>query len=40
MSQSLNATSRTIQRDIAKLQKLGLLEREGGEFNGKWVINI
>ncbi len=38
MSQHINATPRTIQRDIAKLQKLGLLEREGGKSNGQWII--
>lgn len=40
MSQTLNATSRTVQRDIAELQKLGILEREGSKFNGRWVIKV
>ena len=29
---------RTIERDIAKLKKLGVLTREGGRKEGKWVI--
>ena len=38
MSQRLNAASRTIQRDIAVLQKLGLLVREGSRSNGRWIV--
>ena len=33
-------TDRTIQNDIAKLKKLGILTREGGRKEGKWVIVI
>lgn len=40
MSQRLNATSRTVQRDIAELQKLGFLVREGSKFKGKWIVKI
>lgn len=40
MSQTLNATSRTVQRDIAELQNFGILEREGSKFNGRWVIKV
>lgn len=40
ISQRLNATSRTVQRDIAELQKLGLLEREGSRKKGKWIVKI
>ena len=31
-------TDRTIQNDIAKLKKLGILTREGGRKEGRWVI--
>ena len=31
-------TSRTIQRDLANLQKRGILTREGGRKDGRWVI--
>ena len=31
-------TSRTIQRDLANLQKIGILTREGGRKDGRWVI--
>ena len=30
---------RTIQRDLAKLKEMGILIREGGRKDGKWVIN-
>ncbi len=40
MSQKLNATSRTVQRDIAELQKLGVLEREGSKKKGRWIVKI
>ena len=40
MSQRLNAASRTIQRDIAELQNLGVLERKGGRCSGQWIIKI
>ena len=33
-------TDRTIQNDIAKLKKLGILTREGGRKEGRWVIVI
>ena len=29
---------RTIQRDLAKLKKMGVLTREGAKRNGQWVI--
>lgn len=40
MSQRLSVTQRTIQRDIQTLQKLGIVSREGGRFDGLWVIQI
>ena len=39
MSEKVGVNERTIERDIAKLKKLGVLTREGGRKEGKWVIN-
>ena len=39
MSEKDGVNERTIERDIAKLKKLGVLTREGGRKEGKWVIN-
>lgn len=39
MSEKEGVNERTIERDIAKLKKLGVLTREGGRKEGKWVIN-
>lgn len=38
MSQRLSVASRTIQRDIAVLTKLGKVVREGRQNNGKWIV--
>lgn len=38
MSGKKTITTRTIERDLAYLQAKGLLRREGGRKNGKWVI--
>ena len=40
LSQRFSITSRTIQRDIAKIKKLGLIEREGDDHGGKWIVFI
>ena len=40
MSEKEGVNERTIERDIAKLKKLGVLTREGGRKEGKWVIII
>ena len=39
ISEKEGTNERTIERDIAKLKKLGVLTREGGRKEGKWVIN-
>ena len=39
MSEKEGVNERTIERDIAKLKNLGVLTREGGRKEGKWVIN-
>ena len=38
MSQKTNVTERTIKRDIATLQELGIILREGGRKDGSWAI--
>lgn len=38
MSQRLSMASRTIQRDIAILTKLGRVVREGGRYDGTWRV--
>ena len=38
MSEKNTNVERTIERDLAKLKKLGILTRKGGRKNGEWVI--
>lgn len=40
MSQALSVAHRTIQRDLAAMQKMGVLIREGNTSAGHWVICI
>lgn len=40
LSQKADTTSRTIQRDLQKLQSSGLIAREGGRKEGRWVVKI
>ena len=40
MSQRLSLTSRTVQRDIATLTKLGMIIREGGRYDGIWKVVV
>ena len=40
MSEKNTNVERTIERDIAKLKKLGILIRKGGRKNGEWEIVI
>ena len=40
MSQKTGMVTRTIQRDLASLHEKGILIREGGRKDGKWVIII
>ena len=39
MSEKNSVDERTIERDIAKIKKLGILRRKGGRKNGEWVVN-
>ena len=40
MSEVLSVVHRTIQRDFAALQKMGVLLREGNTSAGRWVLLI
>ena len=38
MSETLSVTSRTIERDLSLMKKVGVLKREGKDNNGVWII--
>ena len=38
MSEKAGIVLRTIQRDLAELQAKGIITREGGRKEGKWII--
>jgi ATP-dependent DNA helicase RecG len=38
LAETLAVKKRTLERDIAELQKCGILKREGGKKNGVWVV--
>jgi ATP-dependent DNA helicase RecG len=38
LSKTLAVKKRTLERDIAELQKCGILKREGSKKNGVWII--
>ena len=38
MSEVLSVTQRTIERDLAAMQKQGIIIREGNVTSGRWVI--
>ena len=40
ISEKDSVDERTIQRDLSKLKKIGILIRKGGRKNGEWVIVI
>ena len=39
LSEKKPVDERTVQRDLAILQKNGILSREGGRKNGEWIIH-
>ena len=39
MSVKMSVVKRTIERDLSTLKKHGLLVREGGSKNGRWIIH-
>lgn len=38
ISEKVNVTSRTIENDLTQLKKKGIIKREGGRKNGRWVL--
>ena len=38
LSETLSVSSRTIERDLSALQKIGILKREGKDNSGIWVL--
>ena len=40
MTQKINVPEKTIKREIALLQGMGVLVREGGRKEGRWVVLI
>ncbi len=38
MSETLSVTSRTIERDLAAMQKAGIIRHEGKDNAGVWVV--
>lgn len=38
LAKKMNVSPRTIQRELAALQKMGKLSRQGGDSNGTWVL--
>ena len=38
MFQETNMTGRTVKRDIANLQELGIISREDGRKDGAWIM--
>ncbi len=39
LAEKFAVTPRTIERDLAKLQKYGTLERVGSKKDGRWIVN-
>ena len=40
MAKQLGIDRRNVQEHIKKLQDIGLLRREGGRKNGKWIVRL
>ena len=38
MAEKMPTARRTIERDIAKLKKMGILVRKGGRKEGRWEV--
>lgn len=38
ISEKTSITDRTIENDLAKLKKLGILTRKGGHKDGEWLL--
>lgn len=40
MSEVLSVARRTVERDLAAMQKMGVLVREGNTSAGRWVLRV
>ena len=40
MTQKVKVSEKTIKRELATLQELGILTREGGRKDGRWVMLV
>ena len=40
MTQKVKVSEKTIKRELATLRELGILTREGGRKDGRWVILV
>lgn len=40
LSEKLSVSDRTIERDLSKMQELGILIREGDKNGGRWIISM
>lgn len=38
MSETLSVSSRTIERDLSLMKKVGILRRDGKDNDGVWVV--
>ena len=38
MSETLSVTTRTIERDLSLMKKVGILRRDGKDNDGVWVV--
>lgn len=38
MSEILSVSLRTIERDIPRMKEIGILQREGKDNDGEWII--
>lgn len=38
MAETLSVSPRTIEREISKMKRIGILEREGKDNAGLWII--
>lgn len=38
LSEKLDVNEKTIRRDISQLKALGIIERQGGDYGGSWIV--
>ncbi|MCD8296847.1 MAG: HTH domain-containing protein [Prevotella sp.] len=40
MSEILSVSQRTVERDISRMKKMGILKHEGKDKGGMWILDI